>query len=139
MAGSPWPISSSLGRPSRSRSAIPPSSPPAIAGQEFIANDPLGLRAATAGLLAASTFIDRVARRMPPRIHQPSLLMLAGRDRIVDNDRTRAYFGRMASRDRRVIEYPEGHHTLEFDPDPSRYALDLAGWLGRVLGSRSRE
>jgi acylglycerol lipase len=103
------------------------------AGQEFIANDPLGLRAATAGLLAASTFIDRVVRRMPPKVRQPSLLMLAGRDRIVDNDRTRAYFDRLASRDRQVIDYPDGHHTLEFDADPSRYALDLAGWLDRTL------
>ncbi len=103
------------------------------AGQEFIANDPLGLRAATAGLLAASTFIDRVVKRMPLRIHQPALLMLAGHDRIVDNELTLAYFNRLASADRQVIEYPEGHHTLEFDPDPSRYALDLAGWLARVL------
>ena len=102
-------------------------------GREFIANDPLGLHAATAGLLAASTFIDRLVRRMPQSVQQPALLMLAGRDRIVDNDRTRAYFDRLASRDRQVIDYPEGHHTLEFDPDPSRYALDLAGWLDRVL------
>jgi acylglycerol lipase len=103
------------------------------AGQEFIANDPLGLRAATAGLLAASTFIDRVVRRMPPKIHQPALLMLAGQDRIIDNDRTRRYFDLLSSRDRRVIDYPEGHHTLEFDPDPSRYALDLADWLDDAL------
>ena len=32
-----------------------------------------------------------------------------------------------------VIEYPEGHHTLEFDPEPSRYALDLVAWLDRHL------
>jgi acylglycerol lipase len=103
------------------------------AGQEFIANDPLGLRAATAGLLAASTFIDRLVRRIPPRVHQPALLMLAGHDRIVDNDQTRAYFDRLASSNRQIIDYPEGHHTLEFDPDPSRYALDLASWLDRTL------
>lgn len=109
---------------------------PSHAGQEFIANDPLGLRAATAGLLAASTFIDRVVKRMPPLIHQPALLMLAGKDRIVDNDKTRAYFDRLASADRRVIDYPDGHHTLEFDPDPSRYALDLADWLDRVAKPR---
>jgi acylglycerol lipase len=108
------------------------------AGQEFIANDPLGLRAATAGLLAASTFIDRLVKRMPPRVRQPALLMLAGRDRIVNNDKTRTYFDRLASPERRVIEYPEGHHTLEFDPDPSRYALDLAGWLGQVLEPSTR-
>jgi len=102
-------------------------------GQAFIAADPLGLRAATARLLAASVFLDRVVVRMPPLVRQPALLMLAGRDRIIDNDRTRAYFNRLASADRRVIEYPEGHHTLELDPEPDRYARDLAAWLGEVL------
>ena len=125
------------------RKAFPiPLSDPALftasrAGQEFIANDPLGLHAATAGLLAASTFIDRIVGRIPPRVRQPSLLMLAGRDRIVDNARTLAYFDQLASTRRQVITYPEGHHTLEFDPDPSRYALDLVRWLGEVLPLRS--
>ena len=127
------------------RKAFPiPLSDPALftsshEGQEFIANDPLGLRAATAGLLAASTFIDRIVRRIPPRVRQPSLLMLAGRDRIVDNDKTFDYFDRLASDRRQVITYPEGHHTLEFDPDPSRYALDLVRWLDQVHAPRSRE
>ncbi len=103
------------------------------AGQEFIANDPLGLRAATARLLAASRFIDRVVRRIPPKVHQPCLLMLAGQDRIVDNAKTLAYFETLASTRREVINYPEGHHTFEFDADPSRYAHDLIDWIGRAL------
>jgi acylglycerol lipase len=106
-------------------------------GQTFIAEDPLGLRAATARLLAASAIIDRRVRRAPPRIHQPTLLMLAGRDRIVDNDRTLAYFERLASDRRRVIEYPDGHHTLEFDPDPSKYARDLVDWLDQALPAKA--
>jgi alpha-beta hydrolase superfamily lysophospholipase len=105
-------------------------------GRAFIAADPLSLRAATAGLLAASTFLDRQVARIPPRVCQPALLMLAGHDRIVDNARTRAYFDRLASVDRRVIEYPESHHTLEFEPDPSRYALDLVAWLDSTLAPR---
>jgi len=100
-------------------------------GQAFIVADPLSLREATAGLMAASVVIDRLVARAPSRIHQPALLMLAGQDRIVDNERTLAYFRRLATTDRAVIEYPEGHHTLEFEPDPSRYALDLVGWLDR--------
>ena len=100
-------------------------------GQAFIAADPLSLREGTAGLLAASFFIDRLVSRCPGRIHQPALLMLAGQDRIVDNGRTLDYFHKLASADRQVIEYPEGHHTLEFEPDPSRYALDLVAWLDR--------
>jgi acylglycerol lipase len=102
-----------------------------LEGQAFIAADPLSLREGTAGLLAASFIIDRLVSRAPSRIRQPALLMLAGHDRIVDNRRTLDYFHKLASADRQVIEYPEGHHTLEFEPDPSRYALDLVAWLDR--------
>jgi acylglycerol lipase len=98
-------------------------------GQRFIASDLLGLREATAGLLATSSFVDRRVRRVPRHVRQPVLLMLAGHDRIVNNARTLEYFQTLASADKRVIEYPEGHHTLEFEPDPGQYARDLIGWL----------
>ncbi len=97
--------------------------------QAFIAGDPHGLRQGTAGLLAASFFIDRRVQRVPFRVRQPALLMLAGQDRIVDNRRTLAFFQKLATADRQVIEYPDGHHTLEFDPEPTRYARDLIGWI----------
>ncbi|MHC5544629.1 alpha/beta hydrolase, partial [Singulisphaera rosea] len=90
-----------------------------------------GLRDATAGLLAASTFIDRMLRKRLRKVHQPSLLMLAGHDRIVDNDATRTDFEKFSSKDREVVLYLEAHHTLEFEPDPTRYALDLVGWLNQ--------
>lgn len=99
--------------------------------QTFIANDPLGLRAGTAALLAASTFLDRAVRRIRPRVRQPALLMLAANDRIVDNGKTLGYFLRLASPVKDVIDYPDAHHTLEFEPDPSRYAKDLVDWLNR--------
>jgi alpha-beta hydrolase superfamily lysophospholipase len=101
-------------------------------GQRFIENDRLGLRAATAGLLAASTFIDRRVKKTGKKVRQPVLLMLAGQDRIVDNAKTRRYFDQLASADKQVNEYPQGHHTLEFELDPSRYALDLIAWLDRT-------
>jgi alpha-beta hydrolase superfamily lysophospholipase len=99
------------------------------AGQQFIANDRLSLHAATAGLLAASTFLDRWVRRAPARVSARLLLMLAGQDRIIDNVRTRRYVDRITSRDKTIIEYAEGHHTLEFEPDPRQYATDLIEWL----------
>ncbi len=107
-------------------------------GQAFIAADPLGLRAATASLLAASTFLDRRVRRIPGKVVQPALLMLADQDRIVHNDRTLAFWDRLASDRKAVIRYPDGHHTLEFDPDPTLYARDLAAWLDRAIGARGR-
>lgn len=102
-------------------------------GQRFIADDPHGLREATAGLLAASTLIDLRLKRALPRVQQPALLMLAGNDRIVNNDLTRASFERISSTHRTILDYPDGYHTLEFEPDPSPYALDLADWFNRVL------
>lgn len=104
--------------------------------QEYIRTDPLTLRQATAGLLLASFLIDRRIRRAPRKLLTPTLLMLAGRDRIVDNGRTRRYFERVAAADREVVDYPDGCHTLEFDPDPSRYADDLIAWLGPRMARR---
>jgi alpha-beta hydrolase superfamily lysophospholipase len=105
-------------------------------GQAFIGADSKCLREATASLLAASTVVNLLVKRSPARIKQPALLMLAGQDRIVDNGRTLSFFQTLASTDKEVIAYPEGHHTLEFEPYPSRYALDLVGWLDRHLPDR---
>jgi alpha-beta hydrolase superfamily lysophospholipase len=106
--------------------------------QAFIAADPHSLRQGTAGLLAASFFIDRRVRNAPGRVRQPALLMLAGQDRIVDNARTLAFFQRLASTDRKVIEYPQAHHTLEFEPDPTAYARDLVVWIEAHVGANTR-
>jgi alpha-beta hydrolase superfamily lysophospholipase len=97
--------------------------------QAFIRDDPLSLRKATARLLVASVILDVAARRSAEAVVVPALLLLAGRDRIIDNDRTRAYFARLASADKKVIEYPEAHHTLEFEPDPTPFFADVAAWL----------
>jgi alpha-beta hydrolase superfamily lysophospholipase len=106
-------------------------------GQAFIAADRFALHAGTAGLLAASSFIDIRLRRARKHVHQPILLMLAGQDRIVDNVRTRAVVAAMASTEKTIIEYPEAHHTLEFEPDPTRYARDLIVWLDRTVANRT--
>jgi alpha-beta hydrolase superfamily lysophospholipase len=104
-------------------------------GQAFISADPLSLRQGTAGLMAASSIIDLLVGWYRRKVKQPALLMLAGQDRIVDNRRTLEYFHGLGSTDRYVIEYPDAHHTLEFEPDPSRYALDLVAWLDRTIGA----
>jgi alpha-beta hydrolase superfamily lysophospholipase len=125
----------------RRRTTFPiPLSDPALftanpEAQRFIANDPLSLRRATAGLLAVSTFLDRAVARVPGSVREPTLLMLASEDRIVDNARTRAYCQRLAARTFEVLEYPGAHHTLEFEPDPARYALDLADWIHRRVAT----
>jgi alpha-beta hydrolase superfamily lysophospholipase len=97
---------------------------------EFLRKDPLALHQATARLLAQSTRLDiylRLARRY---VRAPVLLMLAGKDRIIDNEATRRFVERFPTPERRIIEYPEAYHTLEFEPDPEGYLGDLLAWLG---------
>ena len=97
--------------------------------RQFIAGDPLSLRQGTAGLMASSFFLDRIVRQSPGSVRQPALLVLAGRDRIVDNDRTASFFEKLASESKQLVNFPDGHHTLEFEQDPAAYAAAFVEWL----------
>jgi acylglycerol lipase len=102
--------------------------------RDFIRDDPLSVRQVTARFLLTSRRLDwevRAYGRRPAQV--PITLFLAGRDRIIDNERTRRFVRELAIPDRSIIEYPEAHHTLEFEPDPRPYCNDL---VAAVLESR---
>lgn len=124
----------------RKRFPIPLSDPELFTAeprwQRFIVEDKLGLREASARLLVESVRLDAYLRLVPPHVTMPVLLMLAGKDRIIDNERTRRYVESFASADKRIIDYPEAHHTLEFEPDPGKFIGDLRAWLDDKTGGR---
>jgi alpha-beta hydrolase superfamily lysophospholipase len=95
---------------------------------QFLRDDPLALHRATARLLVESVRLDAYLRRAPRHLTMPTLLMLGGRDRILDNDRTRAFVERFAG-EKTVREFPEAHHTLEFEPEPDRFLEHLLTWV----------
>lgn len=97
--------------------------------QEYLRHDPLSLHQATARFFIASARLDVYLRFCPPYVKAPVLLLLAGRDRIIRNAPTRRFVKHFASRDKRIIEYPEAHHTLEFEPVPGPMINDLVSWL----------
>jgi alpha-beta hydrolase superfamily lysophospholipase len=99
--------------------------------QEFIRDDPLSLRWATARFFVASFFLDRALRSAPAQVHVPVLLLLAGKDRVIDNALTRSVIDQFDTSDKQVIEYPEAAHTLEFEADPSPFIDDIRSWLDR--------
>ncbi len=103
--------------------------------QAYIAADPLSLRAGTARLMAASSILDIGVRRRVRQLAKPVLLMLAGHDRIVDNGKTLALMARARKAALTTIEYPDAHHTLEFEPDPLEHHRALAAWLDKTLSS----
>jgi alpha-beta hydrolase superfamily lysophospholipase len=104
---------------------------------EFLRKDPLSLRLATARFLYMSVRLDLYLSLAPRFVRVPTLLLLAGRDRIIDNARTRRFVERFASPDRSVVEYPDAHHTLEFEPEASAFLSDLTAWLLRVDQEKS--
>jgi alpha-beta hydrolase superfamily lysophospholipase len=96
---------------------------------QFLRDDPLSLHRATARFLAENVRLDLYLRWTPKHVRVPVLLLLAGQDRIIDNVPTRTFVERFASTDRQIIEHPQAHHTLEFEPDPTPFFADLAHWL----------
>jgi alpha-beta hydrolase superfamily lysophospholipase len=95
--------------------------------QKFIQEDTLGLRQATARLLVESVRLGAYVRLSSVRI--PVLLLLAENDRIIDNTRTRPFVEGFDSADKKIIQYPGAHHTLEFEPNPEMFFKDLLNWL----------
>jgi alpha-beta hydrolase superfamily lysophospholipase len=98
--------------------------------QEFIDRDRFGLREATARFLFNSFRFDRLLRRRYAGVTCPVLLMLAGKDRILDNSATRKLLAKFTgAKSIAVIDYPDAHHTLEFEDVGHRWLRDLTGWL----------
>jgi alpha-beta hydrolase superfamily lysophospholipase len=100
--------------------------------REFIARDPFTLRKVTWRFASQDRKLTAYARQAASFLHMPVLLMLAGRDRIVENRRTRAFLSRTQACTRSLIEYPNAAHTLEFESDPQAYFADLEQWFRSV-------
>jgi alpha-beta hydrolase superfamily lysophospholipase len=100
--------------------------------QEFIRHDPLALRDVTSGFLLAHQDLTHESLAAAPSIHCPTILMLAGRDRIIDNAATKAWAHQLGTRELTLHEYPDAQHTLEFEPHPEQFVGDLLAWLKTV-------
>lgn len=101
--------------------------------QEFIRQDSLALHKASLGFLHASRQLDEVARTAGSDATCPVLMMLAGQDRIIDNNKVKAFLHQMQSNDKWLIEYPSAAHTLEFEVDRDCFIDDLVHWLSHAV------
>ncbi len=99
------------------------------ARRQWLREDEHRLHRATARFLYASRKLDGLIARAPRgAINLPTSLMLASRDRIIDNERTREIVDRLTA-EQADVHVLEGAHTLEFEPDPSPLLELLAGSL----------
>ena len=97
--------------------------------QNFLKEDPLALRKATARFLLDSVRLDFYLRIFRTKISKPIMLLIAGQDKIIDNEKTIEFVKRFASGSLTIKEYPEAHHTFEFEPEPQKHIEEIKEWL----------
>lgn len=109
------------------------------ARRQFIADDALRLGQVTASFLLASRQLDRCVRSAVRDSHGcPLRVFLAGRDRIIDNHKTKAFVRRLGWPIREITEYEHACHTLEFEPDTEPYFADLVDWVTTNAGGSEK-
>lgn len=97
--------------------------------QAFIRNDPVALHQATSGFFVSSADLEVEAQQSAPSLTMPVLLMLAGKDRIIDSPRVRKWAEESPSKDVTVEEFPDAAHTLEFEACRDEFVKQLIAWL----------
>lgn len=95
---------------------------------QYIKNDPLKLHTASAAFLMQSRSMDKLVKKMDDGKHPPMLVILAGKDQIIDNEATRKLVTRDPSRHVTVVEYPDQTHSIQLDA-PVRLADEIVGWI----------
>lgn len=104
--------------------------------QMEILDDPLALEYVTSGFVNAGRDLDLIVKRNATAINQPVLLMLSGKDRIVDNTATKQLVESFGTESLTTVTYPSACHTLEFDDARDEFVEDLQTWL---LSSQLKE
>ncbi len=98
---------------------------------EYIRNDPLRLRRASASFFMGSRDLDRWLDRHVAGNEVPTLLFLAGRDRIIDNEGVVEVLERGREHPR-IVRYEDQTHSIQFDA-PERLVGDMDAWLGERI------
>ena len=97
--------------------------------QLYVRDDPLALRKVTLQFARADLLLTRFVCEAAPPLKMPTLLVLAGQDKIVVGDPTRDYLKKMVTDQKTLHEYPTAAHTLEFESEPDQYFTDLCQWI----------
>ena len=95
----------------------------------FIEQDELRLHEVTASFFWASYKLDKLIERRGCRLTLPAHLLLAGADRIIDSDKTRAWFENCSAPEKKLSEFADSAHTLELAEDNSEFLRAFTDWL----------
>jgi acylglycerol lipase len=97
--------------------------------RELIRADPLRLLEATTRFFWETARLDRLRARASAGLRLPLLVLQGEADAMMDVPATRAWFAALGVEDRTYLAYPGAGHTLDFEPDRTRYLADMLAWL----------
>jgi acylglycerol lipase len=101
--------------------------------REFIRADPLRLLEATTQFFWETARLDRRRRTAAARLELPVLLLQGEADQMMDVPATRRWFEGLEGDHNTYRAYPGAGHTLDFEPDRSRYLDDMLSWLSSMV------
>jgi alpha-beta hydrolase superfamily lysophospholipase len=96
---------------------------------DFIRGDRLRLLEATTRFVWETARLDRQRGRASAHLSLPLLVLQGEDDKMMDVPRTRRWFSKLGVEDKTYLAYPGAGHTLDFEPDRSRYLADMLAWL----------
>jgi acylglycerol lipase len=101
--------------------------------RDSIRGDRLRLLEATTQFYWQTARLDRRRGRDTARLQLPVLLLQGEADQMMDVPATRRWFDGLGGRHSSYRAYPGAGHTLDFEPDRSRYLDDLLAWLSATV------
>jgi acylglycerol lipase len=96
---------------------------------DFIRSDPLRLLEATTRFFWETARLDRRRGRDSAKLDLPLLLLQGEDDKMMDVAGTRRWFASLDLEDMTYQAYAGAGHTLDFEPDRTRYLTDMLEWL----------
>jgi acylglycerol lipase len=101
--------------------------------RDLIRADPLRLLEATTRFFWETARLDRRRGRDTARLVLPVLLLQGEDDQMMDVPATRRWFDGLSGEHITYRSYPGAGHTLDFEPDRSRYLADMLAWLSAMV------
>lgn len=100
----------------------------------FIQNDPLQLRRISTNVILAVLDLVKQLPAHAARVKVPVLALFADQDRMVDNEKTRAFLTSAMPQARLEIQDLPGYaHIPDFEEDPSLYLSLVRRWLDGLV------
>ena len=96
---------------------------------EFIRGDPLRLLTATTQFFWETSRLDRRRQHASAQVKLPLLVLQGEADAMMDVSKTRRWFLGLGIEDKTYVGYPDAGHTLDFEPDRTKYVADMLAWL----------